>query len=66
MSSNSHSGMCVLISPVWDEENMLSGKRKLVTSEEARFYARLLNRRMWSGLAAVWGQSSEGRAWSCN
>jgi len=47
-------------------KTMLSGEGKLVSSEEARFYARLLNRRMWSGLAAFREPSPESRAWSCD
>ena len=45
-------------------KSMLTGKQRLVSAKEARFYARLLNRRMWSGLTASWGQSAAGRAWS--
>jgi poly-beta-1,6-N-acetyl-D-glucosamine synthase len=43
---------------------MFCGDRKLVTSKEARFYARLLNRRMWGSVTAFWSPSPEGRTWS--
>jgi biofilm PGA synthesis N-glycosyltransferase PgaC len=47
-------------------KTMLSNESKLVTSKEARFYARLLNRRIWGGLVDFRGASHEGRAWSCD
>lgn len=41
---------------------MFSGERKLVTRQEARLYAHLLNRRIWGGLAGSPTAPAEGHA----